>query len=226
MINGFQKQLRYFLGGILCVAGVSFVVAWSSKSFPPCEPIHQIAIQTVLSNQISAGLIKILQDQQTVVDQDQQATNSFEHSMTGIAGATENVKTNTPVYLNESEEFIHTNLVAAIQARQAGDTTNAFVSLGKALHPLEDATSPAHEPFQAWNYNEGLWAEIKHVSMEYSYPDSQSDTNQVAERAELEGSVQYAYDIFLGKVEMPAQFYNHTNGLLELPPAYLHPGTK
>ena len=221
-----KKHLTWCFWAVVGLASASVALAWSSKGFPPCEPIHQIAIQNVLSNQVPPDLIKILQDQQKGVDLDQQATNSFEHSMTGLAKAGETTNIETPVYLLEAEEFIHTNLAAAIQARQTGSTNAAFVSLGKAIHPLEDATSPAHEPFQAWKYNESLWEEIRHVSKEYSYPDDQNDTNQVEERAELEGSVQYAYDIFIGKTNMPAQFFNHTNGLLVLPPAYLHTRSK
>jgi len=204
------------------LATASVARAWSSKSFPPCEAIHQMAILNVLSNQVPPNLIKVLQDQQTVVDQDQQPTNSFEHSMTGLAKAGETPKIETPIYIEEAETFIHTNLAKAIQARKAGSTNDAFVCLGKALHPLEDATSPSHKPFQAWKYNEGLWEEITHVFHERSYPDNQSDTNEVEERVELEGAVQYAYDIFMEKTNMPAQFFNHTNDLLELPPVYLH----
>ena len=180
-----------------------------------------MAIQNVLSRQVPPDLIKVLQDQQTVVDKDQQPTNSFEHSMTGLAAAGETTNVETPIYVLETEAFVHTNLALAIQDRKAGDTNNAIVCLGKAIHPLEDATSPSHKPFQAWKYNEGLWEEIVHVFHERSYPDNQSDTNQVEERVELEGAVQYAYDIFMEKTNMPAQFFNHTNDLLELPPPYL-----
>lgn len=226
MTTDFKKGSKACWGIVTCLFASSIGLAWSSKSIPPCEPVHQIAIQNVLSNQITPDLILILQNEQTVVDQDQQATNSFEHSMTGIADEMQTTNVETPIYIKESEEFIRTNLLAAIQARKAGLTNTAFESLGKAIHPLEDATSPAHKPFQAWRYNESLFAEIAHVLKEYSYPDNKNDTNQVAEKAELEGSVQYAFDIFMEKTNLPAQFYNHTNGLLELPPAYLQPATK
>ena len=208
------------------LAGACCALAWSSKSFPPCEPVHQIAIQIVLSNQVSANFIKILQDEQTVVDQDQQPTNSFEHSMTGLAASGQTTNIEMPIYLAETEAFIHSNLTAAIKERAAGEMTNAYHFLGKAMHPLEDATSPSHKPFQAWKYNEGLWEEIKHVFHERSYPDSQSDTNEAEDRLELDGSVQYAYDIFIGKVNLPSQFFNHTNYLLQLPPAYLQAKNK
>lgn len=181
-----------------------------------------MAIENVLSNQLSPDLIKILQDQQTVVDQDQKPLQSFEHSMTGIDKAGETTNIETPIYIDETEAFIRTNLTQAIQARKAGNTTNAFAFLGKAMHPMEDATSPSHKPFQTWAYNEGLWAEIVHVYNERSYPDSLNDTNQVEERVELQGAVQYAYDIFMEKTNMPAQFFNHSNDLLVLPPAYVH----
>lgn len=208
------------------LAGACGALAWSSKSFPPCEPVHQIAIEIVLSNQVPANFIQILQNEQTVVDQDQQPTNSFEHSMTGLAAAGQTTNVEMPLYLEETEAFIRTNLTTAIKEREAGSMTNAYEFLGKALHPLEDATSPSHKPFQAWKYNESLWEEIRHVFHERSYPDSDSDTNAVEERAELDGSIQYAYDIFTGKANMPAQFFNHTNYLLELPPAYLNATNK
>ena len=143
--------------------------------------------------------------------------------MTGIDKAGEEATNETPIYIIQTEAFIRTNLLQAVQARKTGDTNGAFVFLGKAMHPLEDATSPSHKPFQVWAYNEGLWEEIVHVYHERNYPDSQSDTNQVEERAELEGAVQYAYDIFMEKTNLPAQFFNRTNALLILPPAYLHP---
>lgn len=218
-----KTQIRTFAVAAIGFASVCGALAWSSKSFPPCEPVHQIAIQLVLSNQVPANLIKILQDEQTVVDQDQQPTNAFEHSMTGLAMAGQTTNVETPIYVEEAEAFIHTNLAKAIQAREAGDITNAFESLGKAIHPLEDATSPSHKPFQPWKYNEGWWEEIRHVFNERSYPDDQGDTNEIQKQLELNGSIQYAYDIFMGKTNMPAQFFNHTNYLLELPAAYLHP---
>lgn len=196
-------------------------LAWSSRRFPPCEPIHQIAIQNVLSNQVSPDLIEILQEQQLVVDQDQQPTNSFEHSMTGLAKAGETTNTETPLYILKAETFIHANLTNAIIARKTGSTNEAFKFLGKAIHPLEDATSPAHKPFQAWKYNESLWEEIRHVLKEYSYPNDPKDKDQLLEKKELEGCVQYAYDIFIEKTEMPERFFDHSTGALELPPAYL-----
>jgi hypothetical protein len=211
--------------GFVFLASVLISLAWSSKDFPPCEEIHQMAIENVLSNQVSPDLIKILQNEQAIVDLDQQASNSFEHSMTGIEDAQQNITNETPIYILKSEAFIHSNLVAAISAREAGNIAEAYTNLGKAIHPLEDATSPAHEPFQAWKYNESLWAEIVHVSKEYSYPDNPNDTNQVEEKAELEGSVQYAYDIFMGKTNMPVNFYDHTTGLLDLPSIYVRKGT-
>jgi len=203
------QTLRYIAAGI-SVAGALAGVAWSSKSFPPCEPVHQIAIQTVLSNQVSADFIQILQDEQTVVDKDQQPTNSFEHSMTGLATSEETTNVEMSQYLTLTEAFIHTNLSEAIKERESGALTNAYELLGKALHPLEDATSPSHKPFQAWKYNEGLWEEITHVFHERSYPDHRTDTNELEEQIELNGSIQYAYDIFVGKAKMPAHFFDHT----------------
>ena len=45
-----KKPLTVGLCAGVVLAGTSIVLAWSSKSFLPCEPIHQMAIEIVLSN--------------------------------------------------------------------------------------------------------------------------------------------------------------------------------
>ena len=100
-----------------------------------------------------------------------------------------------------------------------------MLCLGRALHPLEDATSPAHEPFQPWKYNESLGEMLHHIWIERSYPDDKNDTNQVAQLTRLKGAVQYAYDIYTEKItNLPPRFFDPTNGLLVLPPTYAQPG--
>lgn len=224
-MNYWRYPVRCFLviTGLACG---SAALAWSSKSYPLFEPVHQIAIENVLSNQVTSAEIQILKDQQAVVDQDQKAFQSYEHSMTGLMKPGDTTNNQTINFIALSEQFVRTNLMAAVEARKTGADLVAFTNLGKALHALEDATSPAHEPFQPWSYNESWWNMAVHVSKERVYPNDESDTNQIAEKTKLEGVVQFAFDIYTGTSNMPARFYNPTNGFLELPSVYLHARSK
>ena len=206
--------LRWYPAFLLFLC-VSATLAWSSMDFLGVQPVHQIAIQNVLSNQVPANLIKILQDEQAYVDTFQDATDSFRHSMTGLDSVDEPITNEQIKYILEADQFVHEQLSAAITAREAGNIDLAYTNLGIAMHPLEDATSPAHKPFQPWlGSKEGFLETMEHVDQEWSYPDNTNDPVQVEQRAELEGSVQYAYDIFIGSNSMPVNFYNHSNGFL------------
>jgi len=204
----------------LTFAGASVVLAWSSKSYPLFSPVHQLAITAVLSNQVTTVQLQILQDQQLAVDNDQQSFQSYEHAMTGLTNASDTVTRETTNYISLSEQFIRSNLLAAIAAKATNAESLAFTNLGRAIHPLEDATSPAHEPFQTWSYKEGWWSMAVHVSKERVYPNNAGDPAEVAERKNLEGVVQYAYDIYSGTNTMPDHFFNPTNGGLLLPARY------
>jgi hypothetical protein len=88
--------------------------------------------------------------------------------------------------------------------------------LGKAMHALEDASSPTHEFFQAWsdaktieNLNYKAW----HILHELYYPNDRKYKDM------LEGSVQYAYAIYLEKEEIPDHFFD-ASGKLILPSHY------
>lgn len=210
--------LRFLLVGAVNIAATSVAAAWSSKDCPLFEPVHQIAIANALKDKFTSADILVLQQQQTVVDEDQRPNQSFEHAMTGVEeGQTEVVE--LPLYIAETETFIRDNLTAAIAGRRAGTPATALPPLGRALHPLEDATSPAHIGFQTWSYDESWWAMAVHVSKERVYPDDPSDRAQVAFKKALEGVVNYAYDIYMEKVPMPAQFFD-SKGNLILPAMY------
>jgi hypothetical protein len=227
MRHPFVKRILLYFAGLLSLFTVSVTLAWSSMDFLGVQPIHQMAIENVLSNQVPANLIQILQDEQAYVDTFQDATDSFKHSMTGLDYVDEPITNEQYKYILEAEQFVHDQINAAIAARKAGNIDLAYTNLGIAIHPLEDATSPAHEPFQPWlGSKEGFLETVEHVDQEWSYPDDTNNPTQVKQRAELEGSVQYAYDIFIGSNSMPVNFYNHSNGLLILPPEYLHGGAK
>ena len=186
--------------------------AWSSKQFPLFDPVHQMAIERVVGNSISSSDLKILQDQQAVVDQDQKAAQSFEHAMTGIESKADTYENKRAIYIAKTEKFIADNLADAIAKRKAGNVRDAMVALGNAMHALEDATSPAHERFQPWHDNESILEVAQHVSKERLYPDSKGPDGY---QAKLEGAVRLAYDIFNLKLPMPDHFFN-SDGVLRL----------
>ena len=51
---------------------------------------------------------------------------------------------------------------AAVSYYEDGDYTDAFAELGRAIHYLEDASTPVHTSFDYY----GLWAPIKHPQYE------------------------------------------------------------
>ncbi len=189
--------------------------AWSSRHLLLFEPVHQLAIEKVLSGLLSPDDLAIVELQQSIVDRDQKAAQSAEHAMTGIA-PNQDVNVERPIFIAASEQFVRDHLGQAIQERQAGPTAAALADFGKALHPLEDATSPPHRGFQTWSDSEGWIAMAKHVNAERSYPVGDSAAE---ERRALEGVVRYAYDIYLEKIPMPDRFFDAAGNLL-LPPAY------
>ena len=194
--------------------------AWASKTTPICEKVHQEAIANVLEvyldpNQktLTSSVLKILQDQQDVVDKDQKAFQSYEHAMTGVE-ANENADQRRPVFIAETEGFIHKQLSEALQAKKGGRNEVSLAALGKAIHPLQDATSPAHRPFQAWKYNETLWSKAVHLWHENSYPDEGTSL-----RSDLENAVRWALDIYFERTPIPEHFFR-PDGELDFPAPY------
>lgn len=188
--------------------------AWSSQGYPLFESVHQMAIENVLKIAVgNSRNLEVLKQQQLVVDarDNQTAVKSYMHAMTGVVPQKKMLD-----FISESEGFVSSNLTNAIRSRKAGAIPAAMEALGQAIHTLEDATSPAHERFQPWKDDE-TWLEIaKHVAKERVYPD---DGNS-GYRARLEGAVRWAYDIYLEKAPMPAQFFDPATGMLRLPLSY------
>jgi len=189
--------------------------AWSSRDGGPLfERVHQIALENVFKNDtnVPASALKILRERQEFVDKDQQATNSFEHSMTGLLKG-QSLKTQMPLYITQTEAFVSNKLAAAITARRGGLMPLAFTNLGVALHPLQDATSPSHEGFQSWSDDEGYFAMFLHVVKERSFP------GEGVAKARLEGVVRWAFDIYMERTNMPPRFFND-KGQLQIPDSY------
>ena len=51
--------------------------------------------------------------------------------------------------------------------------------MGKGLHALQDATSPAHGGFQQWDGHENLGQQYSHVKQELTYPGKNSNLQKI-----------------------------------------------
>jgi hypothetical protein len=139
--------------------------------------------------------------------------------MTGITEAGQNEATQRIYYIALSEDLIHEALRSAIAAKRLNKNKEALTALGKAIHALQDATSPAHCGFQVWSYSFGIWEMARHVLSERVYPD---DSTTKRYESHLEGAVQYAYDIYKENQPLPGHFFDSIHGQLILPDSYLH----
>jgi hypothetical protein len=214
MIFKNQLALVFFiclLGGILASYPAPSA-AWSSKDIVIFQPVHQMAISNVLGSAIKGHELDILHTQQTLIDQDQMASESFEHAMTGTQSK-QATQSEIDSFIKKSNAFVADHLHAAINAWTAHDNDAAFAHLGKAIHTLEDASSPVHAGFQPWRDNETWYEVAAHIDREKTYP-----TDEMVRR-ELEGSVKWAYDIMVAKATFPPLFFGPKGGL-QLPPQY------
>lgn len=213
----FRRPSRW-LAWLVCILCSPLANAWTSVSGPLTDDVHQKAIDRVLAS-LSDADRKVLKDQQALVDKDQEPLQSAEHAMTGIDKSGEVFANEKKTYIELSEALVRKELSSAIDARKANNAQLALPALGKALHTLGDATSPAHRQFQIWSYDFGIWEMAKHVFQERVYPD---DGTADRYRSHLEGVVQYAYDIYTERIPMPARFFDPAGGDLILPSDYLH----
>lgn len=204
------------LASLLWVALCPASQAWSSKSFPLFEPIHQQAIDKILGKQLNDAEREILKQAQTTVDKDQAASQSAEHAMTGIETESADVPAQRKRYIQLSHQWVDGNLREAISLRKAAQMRPALERLGQAIHALQDSTSPSHQCFQVWSTNESSWDKARHVMAERLYPRA---AELKARREWLEGAVAWAYDIFMERAPLPAQFFAAT-GALNLPDTY------
>jgi hypothetical protein len=79
----------------------------------------------------------------------------------------------------KANDFIRKYYKLAQEELKKGDIGYAYMLLGIALHPLQDATSPAHAGWQTWTGNESLLTELNHVRKELFYPGPNSNLQQI-----------------------------------------------
>jgi hypothetical protein len=211
--SGFR--IRWTIGLLIGALIGGVAQAWTSAKGPWSDDIHQMAIDRVLGNLLSDASRQILKDDQTLIDKDQSAEQSAEHSMTGMTGDGQVEATQRAAYIAKTEQLLALNFKAAIDSRKAGNEPQAMHALARTLHALEDATSPAHSGFQVWSSNFGLWEMAMHVFKERSYPSDDGTHNY---KTKLEAAVLYAYNLYLEKTPPPAHFFSGDGCLLTIDP--------
>ncbi|HTD40144.1 MAG TPA: RHS repeat-associated core domain-containing protein, partial [Mucilaginibacter sp.] len=96
-------------------------------------------------------------------------------------------------FVNLANEAIRAYYAKALMYLESGDTEQAYKWLGVAIHPLQDATSPAHSGFQVWR-GDGTDDENGHVEKELDYPGINSNLQKVTN---------YYLDLFQKQLPLP-----------------------
>jgi hypothetical protein len=81
--------------------------------------------------------------------------------------------------IQQANDFVRATYAKAQQALSQGNIDRAYELLGIAIHPLQDATSPAHAGFQIWTGHEDAMIEAAHVGLETTYPGENSNLQKV-----------------------------------------------
>ncbi|HEY2518459.1 MAG TPA: RHS repeat-associated core domain-containing protein [Polyangiaceae bacterium] len=176
----------------------------SVNAWPFADPVHQFAVVAVLQGRVTDEQLTVLVQQQEEMDRHQRPEDQPMHAMNGKGQ--DRMKS-----IETANKFVAQELTLA---REYFDQTGiGFVDLGRAIHTLQDSTSPAHAPFQT--FKGGFWGTITHVIKENYYPAKGDSHRQM-----LEGVTRWAYDIAAGKAPMPDRFFDGKTGEVLLPDRY------
>lgn len=215
--TGCRMLVAALLSCGLVVGLAAPVRAWSSKDIFLFEPVHQNAVDRVLRDNLPQAQIAQLQAAQAAADQDQEARDSQFHAMAGVLADTDLPNRRHGEYIGLAEQALFGMITDAQKARRAGNVAAAMDRLGRALHILTDATSPAHRCFQPWSYNEYLGDEIAHVLAERVTPDP---AGADSDRARLDAAVRWGYDLYRSEQAPPTHYFDAVTGELQIPKQY------
>jgi RHS repeat-associated protein len=154
------------------VNGIDPSGKWSSM---PAAPIHQMAIDNAYGTCLLPDSDKqILKDMQVEVDgaENQDSAHAFMHAMRDGS-----VNQSVPEAQLKANDRVRDLITKARNAEKGGDHQLAMQDLGRAMHTLQDSTSPSHYGFQPWydywgrGKNPNEWA---HAAKESINPGSGS----------------------------------------------------
>jgi len=163
--------------------------------------LHKMAIKDDLKGLLSDEDISILCEMQDEVDgkANQHAKDSFMHAMRD--GEHKQTPDAAKQLANNRIKGLLTDARASEAKGGKGNHQDAMRQLGRAMHTLQDSTSPAHHGFQPWYDYPGATAnpcEWIHGAKESIYPGTWSW---------LGTATLGAYNYFTGSSQMPADFF-------------------
>jgi len=182
---------------------------WSSVNIPGiAEPVHQMAIETVLGGIVPRQFLETLKARQVDMDSNQSDAYQYRHAMCGRTRP-------RAADIERAENFVREKMRKAIAARISGDDAVAYQALGDLLHTLQDATSPTHSGFQLWTGQilDRAHDPWRHFSFENYYPYANN-------KQALEYVTYWTWAIFVGAAPMPDRFFVTGTGQLNLPAMY------
>jgi hypothetical protein len=152
------------------------IVAKQGPADGRLEHVHEMAIDRVVTPRMGQKYSGIVKQQQYVVDTFQKPSQQYMHAMAGAGLSRSDA-------IDAANKFVKNNLIIAhsyykdgVAAQERGDmkSSDRAMSLsalhaGRAIHTLQDATSPSHRGFQEWNDHDS-GAQLKHVFAENQYP--------------------------------------------------------
>ena len=134
--------------------------------------VHQEANKRVLRWYLTEEQIEILNYATEVVDSkpNQTGPNAYKHAMRGT-WSEEATSSLVPASYARSlaNNWVREQFANAQYFKSIGDMDSALFYFGKALHTLQDSTSPSHSGFKSWTGHERIGKIIKHVSGEIFY---------------------------------------------------------
>lgn len=128
--------------------------------------VHAIASRNVLSGKLSKRDLEILKRVSHELDENQDPSIQYKHAMrNGDSGQT----------VAEAEalanKYVRERFAAAWKYLASGDHDLAIAEFGRALHTLQDSTSPMHNYFKAWSSSDNAYV---HGAQELTDPGASS----------------------------------------------------
>jgi len=157
--------------------------------------VHQPAIDRALGHLPRADRA-ILKDQQSYADRRMFQTNEYahRHAMRGPHETAAEAR-------ERANDFVREWIGIAQAHEKEGNPKLALLSLGLAMHTVQDATSPAHEGFQLWDerWTLGTAEFAAHVDKEEEPTDEQEQR--------LDHATTLIWEYFMKRKPLPDDFF-------------------
>ena len=172
---------------------------------------HQNSIERVLGSRVSRRELEILKQEQYDWDgESQDEFYAFTHAMRAHGESVEDAR-------RKANEWIRSNINIARKLASSGHREEAMHYLGRAMHTLQDSTSPAHAGFEeAWD--DSFLQQLNHL------PHYLTENFDPGPCSVLDRATDAVYKYFTGELEMPDNLFGNTFDTFGAGPATLSHG--